>query len=210
MLQYKRFSKTVVAISSFIAKKEENNMMKLVFATSLYSISADHQSNMGKHNDINIFVQVNEVGTYLVNFNNDEVRFFEGMMLQEFTGNVVEVEFDEEKSLTPHDVCKNAEHHPCFTWVTNWEYEGCPIDELSERGVDKRWRVVVDYLKGKIESHSHEKEVREVYLSAEAPYFGKVCGYGKIHSSADIIHGDAKIIAIKVTPITRRAFIPSK
>ncbi len=175
--------------------------MKLIFATDDYEVTSFTQEGKNEYHDIKVYVQVNDAGLYLVNFNTCEVSFLADMKLQDFAGSTLEIEFDEE-DLKPHDVCE-ALHHMCMAWNV-----GGSRTVVAEP--DAKWKVIADYLVGEVETHTHDHGVREVYLSAKPPYVGKVCGYFEEHSSADIMPGSAEMIAVKIVPLIWQGFIPQK
>lgn len=168
--------------------------MKLIFAADDYEENIITRQNDVNHHDVNVLVQINEIGIYYVNFSRGEVFFQEGTLIEDYEGNTVEVEFDENRDLVPHSVCKNAMHHQCMIWKPR----------TISKEFAPRWKLNADYLDGVIENHNHgNPKIREVYLSAEAPFVGKICGYCEEHSSSDIFpNGEGgKMVAVKVIPI---------
>lgn len=179
-------------------------MMKLVFATSDQKIISRTKEGENKYHDIIVFVEINDIGTYIINFNKQEVGFYYGKILHRYADNTLMVEFDEETDLIPHETCKGVYHTDLI-----WNVGSSGSSVVAEE--DGRWKIIADYLEGDIDKHSHDHGVREAYLSIKEPYFGKVCGYYEEHSSNDVCpNGESKLIAVKAIPLIWEGFIPQK
>ena len=163
--------------------------MKLIFAADDYKLVRDEH-------DIIVFVQIEEAGTYYVNFSSKEVRFMENDTIEEYASATLEIAFDDETELLPH-TCGTAKYRQCIVWRPR-----TIVGRLRPA-----WEVKVECFVGSMGNHDHDDpSIREVYLSAEAPFVGKVCGYGEEHSSWDIFPSDGKgkWVAVKVIPLIRK------
>ena len=123
-----------------------------------------------------LFVGIDE-GTFIVNYNCATVDFLQNMEL-EFAvkaleekvapKTVVEYEFGSE-DLKPKAGFPGTKH-----------YQGATLKFY----IGAHWRrLAVEYLDGKITPHKHNVGEREVYISADAPFEGRVCDFGETHET---------------------------
>lgn len=130
----------------------------------------------GGDDSIVVLVGIPE-GTFVVNYLNGTAEFFKKVGLESVvislaknldTKVVVEYEFGPAQMTTKEN----------FRGVKT--YKGDSIKLY----VGGKWRkLLVEYLDGKIGSHKHKFGQREVYVSTDAPFEGRVCNLGESHET---------------------------
>lgn len=140
------------------------------------AVTASTNNQTKTEDGVVLFVSINE-GTFIVNYNCAKVDFFPKMdlelVIRALAGNttvrtIVEYQFGPE-DLKPKEGFPGTKH-----------YQGATLQFY----IGEHWRrLVVEYLDGNIPMHKHNKGEREVYVSTDAPFEGRVCNFGEAHET---------------------------
>ena len=117
-------------------------------------------------------------GSYRVDFGHKKVEFTKNKFQLYDPDIKFEMEFCE-NMLTPKQGFEGVRHY---------------LDSIDIHSYD--YKVDIEYLDtthGKIEMHSHQEGVEEVYVSVEEPYRGEICSNGESHKP-----WAAKTVAVKI------------
>lgn len=110
-------------------------------------------------------------GVYAVHFDNKHVCFEEGTKLSGlFQTGIMMVSRFGEQDLIPKENFPGVLCFPCGTLTV---------------GKDGHKKIIMEYIdttNGPIKRHNHPEGIVEVYLSADQPYHGEVCGLGEFHN----------------------------
>lgn len=129
------------------------------------------------------FVQIGMEGVYRVDFAEKTVEFIPGELeLENVPMVMLGINIPIEDYLVPLDSPYNSSGNAMhYEWgQVNVGGDRCILDYLDTR-------------EGEISLHPHKGNVKEVYLSAEAPYSGEICDVGEYHKPFT-----EKTIAVKI------------
>lgn len=112
-----------------------------------------------------------EQGVYAVHFENKHICFEEGTKLSDlFETGITMVSKFTEKDLIPKEGAPGVMCFPCGTM------------SVCRDGSKKVVMEYMDTTGGTVKRHNHPLGVLEVYLSADKPFHGEVCGDGEFHN----------------------------